>query len=144
HLVYAVWLHRDGTLVRRSEFVNDLDQDYLALEKFGIDGRRNSVFLPSYEWYNQDIVRRAAAEGVQLVNYTTGLRTAADYTYPEMGNRYVSSQQISQQLKEKEVAEGLKGYIILVHLGADDRREDKLYFRLEEIISFLKEKGYTF
>lgn len=144
HLLYADWGHRDSTLLSRSEFVDDLDQNYLALEKFGIDRKRNSVFLPSYEWYNQDIVRWATAEGVQLVNYTPGLRTAADYTYPEMGNRYVSSQQIIQQLKEKEVAEGLNGYIILVHLGADDRREDKLYFRLEEIISFLKEKGYTF
>src|SRR5690606_32085666 len=87
HLLYADWGHRDSTLVSRSEFVEDLDQNYLALEKFGIDRKMNSVFLPSYEWYNQDIVRWATAEGVQLVNYTPGLRTAADYTYPEMGNR---------------------------------------------------------
>src|SRR5690606_39314684 len=37
HLLYADWRHRDSTLLSRSEFVDDLDQNYLALEKFGID-----------------------------------------------------------------------------------------------------------
>jgi peptidoglycan/xylan/chitin deacetylase (PgdA/CDA1 family) len=39
---------------------------------------------------------------------------------------------------------GLNGYILLIHAGTDPRRKDKLYNRLNEMIWYLKNKGYQF
>jgi len=38
----------------------------------------------------------------------------------------------------------LNGFILLVHFGTDERRTDKLYNRLDEIITELKRRGYSF
>lgn len=32
--------------------------------------------------------------------------------------------------------------MILIHLGTSDKRTDKLYNRLDELIDFLKSRGY--
>lgn len=46
---------------------------------------------------------------------------------------------------EVEKKEGLNGYIILLHLGTDDRRTDKFYnTHLNKLIKTLKRKGYVF
>jgi len=49
-------------------------------------------------------------------------------------------QQLFQQVDTKSV----NGYVILVHLGVDNRRADKLYRQLPELISELKSRGYSF
>jgi len=75
------------------------------------------------------------------------LRTAADYTYPEMGqNRYLTSEWIYNQLidYERSNVSGLNGFMILIHLGTDQRRPDKFYMLLPELIEYLRERGYTF
>ena len=84
----------------------------------------------------------AKAVGLNSVNYTPGIRTAADYTYPEMGARYLSSTAILDNLWSYEARYGLNGFLILIHMGTDDRRKDKLYHHLDDIISILKGKGY--
>lgn len=144
HLLYAPWEHRDHTAISRDTFLKDLNDNYKALAAFGIERSDADVFLPSYEWHNDDIVRWANAERIQVVNYTPGLRTPADYTYPEMGDRYLTSEAIVQQLFRVEEEKGLNGYIILIHLGVDERRPDKLYTKLEGVIHTLKDKGYQF
>jgi len=144
HLLYAPWEKRDSTLISKEEFIQDLKDNYTALAQFGISKKDASIFLPSYEWYNHDVVRWANAERVQVINYTPGLRTAADYTYPEMGQRYLDSETIFQHILQIEKQKGLNGHIILIHLGVDTRRKDKLYDRLEDIIRTLREKGYVF
>ena len=58
--------------------------------------------------------------------------------------RYRSSESILSALYEKELSGHLKGAIILIHVGTDPRRKDKLYDQLEEIIQKLKAKGYAF
>ena len=81
-----------------------------------------------------------------MINFTPGLRTAADYTYPEMGqNRYLTSEWIYNQVVdyEKSAASGLNGFIVLVHLGTDPRRPDKFYALLPDLINYLKDSGYT-
>ena len=82
--------------------------------------------------------------GWQLVNFTPGIRTNADYTYPEMGRAYLASDTIIKSVRQYNAAtkSGLNGAIILIHAGTDPRRKDKFYDRLDETIRWLKEKGY--
>lgn len=144
HLLYCDWANRSQTLVSKVEFLQDLEQNYQKLQKFGVIKEKANYFLPSYEWYNKDIVDWASDGGVKVINFTPGLRTPADYTYPEMGKRYMGAQAIYNQLIEKEENGGLNGHIILVHLGTDPRRKDKFYDLLPRLIKELKQKEYHF
>ncbi|SUI97407.1 polysaccharide deacetylase family sporulation protein PdaB [Sphingobacterium spiritivorum] len=144
HLLYCDWEDRQHTRVSKEEFTQDLNNNFQKMKKYGVKRDVTRYFLPSYEWYNADIVSWAEQEGIQVVNFTPGLRTAADYTYPEMGNRYLDSKTIYNQLIEKEQKEGLNGYIILVHLGTDPKRKDKFYTLLPRLIKELRKKDYHF
>ncbi len=144
HLLYAPWDKRDSTIVSKVDFKRDLENNYQALKRFGISKIAANYYLPSYEWYNQDVVRWAGELGVEVVNFTPGLRTAADYTYPEMGSRYSNSKQLLKGLYKTEKNFGLQGNIILIHLGVDDRRPDKFYKELDVLIDDLSAKGYDF
>ncbi|MGN0004246.1 MAG: polysaccharide deacetylase family protein [Sphingobacterium composti] len=142
HLLYSPWENRDSMLVSKSEFVNDLEKNVERLEKIGI--KSGDIFIAPYEWYNKKIVDWSAEIGFEVYNFTPGLRTPADYTYPEMGVRYMSSDKILDQLYNYEKENGLNGFIILIHIGTDKRRTDKLYYRLEKIIDDLQSKNYNF
>lgn len=142
HLLYADWENRK-TLVSRKKFRRDIQKNIRQLKQAGVT-HAIDVFMPPYEWYNQDIVDWSAELGMQVVDFTPGIRTAADYTYPQMGERYLSSEKILQGLYDKEEKEGLSGYILLIHMGTDPRREDKLYFHLDHLINILSKKGYRF
>ena len=143
HLLYAPWENRQVSLVTRDSLITDLRNNMLELEKYGIDISKVRYYLPPYEYYNAEHVRWIESEGQSVVNFTSGLRTAADYTTPGMRN-YMSSQALIDQLFAFEAEHGLNGAIILIHPGTVPERTDKLYFRLDEIINRLKEKGYTF
>ncbi|QBQ42956.1 cellulase [Sphingobacterium psychroaquaticum] len=144
HLLYAPWEKRDSTIISRENFLKDLEDNYRALQAVGIKKDNALFFMPAYEWYNDDVVRWASTLGLYTVNYTPGLRTAADYTFPGMGNKYMSSEAILEQLYNRADLKNLNGHIILVHLGVDERRADKLYNRMPELINGLKKRGYSF
>ena len=103
-------------------------------------------FIPPYEWWNDSITSWSNTFDLQIINFTTGIRTNTDYTYPEMGEQYKSSEWIMKSVKEYANAfpGSLNGAIILVHAGTDPRRKDKLYNRLNELIDYLKSRGYGF
>ena len=63
-----------------------------------------------------------------------------------MGNAYKSSEWILQSLKTQlqKNENAFNGAILLIHAGTDARRKDKLYDKLDEMISWLHAKGYTF
>jgi peptidoglycan/xylan/chitin deacetylase (PgdA/CDA1 family) len=63
-----------------------------------------------------------------------------------MGKSYRSSEAIIQYIKKMNDTrpQKLNGVILLVHAGTDPRRTDKLYNRLDELISYLKKEGYQF
>ena len=84
--------------------------------------------------------------GLQLVSFSPGTRSNADYTYPEMGNKYFDSKTILQSILqyEQQSPNGLNGFVLLVHIGTDPRRNDKFYFYLPELITTLKKRGYSF
>jgi peptidoglycan/xylan/chitin deacetylase (PgdA/CDA1 family) len=143
HLLYADWVKRDSLLLSRVKFEADLKANYQKMADLGIDSKKANYFLPPYEWYNSAITDWSRQLGLQMINFTPGTGTNADYTTPDMKN-YRSSEEILKKLKHfgKNSPTGLNGCIILIHLGSDAARTDKLYNRLDEVISFCKKEGY--
>lgn len=142
HLLYAPWEDRDSLLVTKEEFNKDLSLNIEKLNALGIN--KIDKFVAPYEWYNKTIQQWTQERGLTLFNFTPGLRTAADYTFPEMGKRYMSSQAIMDQLEAFEAQNGLNGFQIIVHIGADPKRTDKFFNQLEKLIELLKHKNYKF
>lgn len=144
HLLYMPWGNRDALLVTRQEFEADMVKSYEALRKAGIEYKDAPVFIPPYEYYNKEISAWTKGMGLQVINYTPGTMTNADYTTPDMKN-YRSSKFIYDKIMEVEKREGLNGHLMLIHFGTDDRRTDKFYNGyLDKMIKTLKRKGYDF
>ena len=143
HLLYADWDNRNKTLVTRQEFEKDLSDNYSAMQKIGLKIECPLYYMPSYEWYNQEISDWAAAMNVQIVNFTPGTTSNADYTTPDMTN-YRSSEVIYNNILAFEEKERLNGFILLIHIGTHPKRTDKLYNRLENLIKELRNRGYEF
>lgn len=146
HLLYSAWENRDSLLVSKDEFDTDLLNSYKELNRFGIKKNQVHYFLPPYEYYNDSIASWTRDLNLQLVNFTPGTRSNADYTYPEMGKRYVSSQEVYNSILhfEENKPNGLNGFILLIHIGTDPRRTDKFYEYLPKLIPELKARGYEF
>ncbi|MDN3204548.1 polysaccharide deacetylase family protein [Algoriphagus sediminis] len=146
HLLYAAWENRDSLLVSREEFVEDIRMNYRVMKDFGIEKDQASFFMPPYEWYNDSISLWTSKEGLKLINFSPGTRSNADYTTPDMDERYVDSETIIQSILnfESQSSNGLNGFILLLHTGTDSKRSDKFYFRLQELIQKLKNRGYKF
>ncbi len=146
HLLYASWTNRDSTLVTKEEFVNDLKANYEAIKKYGIEKTDAQIFLPSFEWHNNEINNWCKEIGLTLVNFTPGTYSNADWTYPGLGKQYLSSDTIFKRILnyEKKDPNGLKGFILLTHPGTDPRRPDKFYNKLDDLITLLEKKGYKF
>ncbi len=145
HLLYCDWSNRDSLLVTKSQFTGDLNNNLAAIKRNGTPVTSVRYFLPPYEWYNDSIAAWTKQLGMQLINYTPGTLSAADYTWPGLKN-YRSSNEIYQSVvdQEKKDTNGLNGYLLLLHIGTDPNRTDKFYFRLNELINELKQKGYQF
>lgn len=143
HLLYADWKKRDSLLVTKKHFEEDLSANYKAMEQFGISKKSAPYFLPPFEWYNQAIANWTEDLGLKLINFTPGTRSAADYTYPELGKSYRSSNEIYQSIIDYEKQQGLNGFILLLHVGTDPRRKDKFYDKLPDLLKHLKQNGYN-
>ena len=146
HLLYADWTKRDSLLVTEKEFKLDLKRNYKRMAHFGVSTKDAPYFLPPYEWYNATISEWTRQLKYTLVNFSPGTRSSADYTYPEMGPRYVSTQAIYDSILDLEKTDpnGLNGFILLIHIGTDPRRKDKFYHKLDALITELEKKKYTF
>jgi peptidoglycan/xylan/chitin deacetylase (PgdA/CDA1 family) len=146
HPLYCDWTKRDSLLVTRVAFASDLDSAYRTMRAFGITPSGAGYYLPAYEWYNDSIAAWTRQMGLQLVCFTPGTYSNADYSYPEMGKKYLSSDSIMRRILryERTAPHGLNGFILLMHVGTDPRRTDKLYFRLGDLIDSLNKKGYRF
>lgn len=144
HLLYCSWENRDQLLVSKDSFLVDLNNNYEAMRKLGIKKSDAPFFMPPYEWYNDSISTWTKDAGLTLINYTPGTYSNADYTYPELGNQYLDSQTILDQILQYETDQGLNGFILLLHLGTDPRREDKFYFHLDELLTRLHQREYSF
>jgi len=145
HLLYCDWNNRDSLLVTRKQFTGDLLANLSEIEKFGIERHSIKYFIPPYEWYNDSIAKWTKEIGMQLLNFSPGTKSTADYTFPGLLN-YRTSEEIYQSIinKEKSDEHGLNGFILLIHVGTDPKRTDKFYNRLNELLETLQGKGYSF
>lgn len=145
HLLYCDWTKRDSLLVSRQEFTDDLSKNLSAIGNYGQQFAKPHYFMPPYEWYNETICKWSNDMGIQIINFTPGTISNADYTTPDMKN-YRSSEVIWNSIIEKESKSmsGLNGYILLVHIGTDPKRTDKFYNKLPELLKLLTSKGYQF
>ncbi len=146
HLLYATWEDRDSLLVTRQEFEQDLRENYRVMAEYDILEKQALFFMPPYEWYNSKISKWTADLGLQLINFTPGTRSNADYTTPDMGKRYWSSDAILKSILDFEAKEtnGLNGFILLLHVGTHPSRVDKMYKLLPQLIETLHQRGYHF
>lgn len=146
HLLYNDWTKRDSLLVTKDSFSVDLAKNIVAMQSLSLPIYPQHFFIPPYEWWNDSIAVWSLAAGFRLFSFTPSMRTAADYTYPEMGASYRSSEWLLDWMRElvKTSSQKLNGAVLLVHAGTDPRRPDKLYNRLTEMITLLKETGFTF
>lgn len=144
HLLYADWTNRDSLLVTRKQFRKDLLKNYKRMKSFKIQKADADYFLPPYEWYNKSISKWTGELGLTLVNFSPGTKAAADYTYPGMKG-YKSSEEIYNSIMnyEQQDENGLNGFILLMHIGTDEKRTDKFYMRLDSLIHELKARGYS-
>ncbi len=144
HPLYSSWEKPDSTTISKEDFKEDIKLSYDALSKYGINTKKAPYFMPPYEHYNDTISKWAAEMGLQIVNFTPGSTSNADYTTPAMRN-YRSSEEIFQNILSLEEKEGLNGHIMLFHIGTVNARIDKFYNGyLEKLILELKARGYKF
>ncbi|MEO7923256.1 MAG: glycoside hydrolase family 9 protein [Chitinophagaceae bacterium] len=145
HLLYCDWNKRDSLLVTKKQFSFDLADNYTSMARSGIDARKAIYFLPPYEWYNDSIAAWTKELGLQLINFTPGTRSHADYT-TALDKNYQSSMDIYNSIISYEKAKpaGLNGFILLLHIGTDPARTDKFYKLLPGLLAYLKAEGYHF
>lgn len=144
HLLYFPWGEPDNMSVSQEEFQRDMLQSYEQLAQYGITPKSNPYFIPPYEHYNQQVSDWAREMGLQVVNYTPGTASAADYTTPDMPN-YRSSDSIYTTIMDYERQHGLNGFLLIFHMGTSDARTDKFYAtHLDRLICELRRLGYEF
>ncbi|OQP68111.1 cellulase [Niastella populi] len=143
HLLYCDWSRRDSLLVTKEQFVQDLDSNYAAMQQYGISRKNARFFLPPFEWYNDSIAAWTRQQGLQLVNFTPGTYSNADYTTPDMKN-YRSSIAIMDSIRafEKRNKTGLNGFILLFHVGVHPSRTDRFARQLPALIAWLHSEKY--
>jgi len=145
HLLYCDWQDRKKLLVTKDQFIIDLLNNYGQMTMFKVEREDAPFFLPPYEWYNDTISAWTKKMRLQLINYTPGTLSHADYTTTKDKN-YRSSETIYNSIINYEQSKpaGLNGFILLMHIGAGPDRTDKFYSRLPALIKYLKQKGYQF
>lgn len=113
------------------------------MQKFGILKKDAFFFLPPYEWYNDSISTWTREAGHQLINYSPGTLSHADYTTP-LDKNYRSSQTIYNSIIEYEnkSSNGLNGFILLLHIGTGKERTEKFYYMLPQLLDWLLLKNY--
>ncbi len=146
HLLYAPWDRRDSTLLTEARFQEDVRKNFAAMARCGIPAAHARCFLPPFEWYNRTVSDWAKRLGLTLIDFTPGTYSNADYTTPSMGAKYLSSDSILTRILRYESTHrsGLNGCILLMHVGTDPERTDKLYNRMDGLLTALERRGYRF
>ena len=146
HLLYCTWEKRDSLLVTKEQLQKDILDNYKEMSRFGISQNDAKYFMPPFEWYNDSISAWTRQLGLILVNFTPGTYSNADWTHPELGKQYLSSDTILARILRYEEGKphGLNGFLLLTHIGTDPRRKDRFYLRLDSLITSLLRKGYRF
>lgn len=146
HLLYAPWENRDSVLVSKEQFTQDLLDNYKEMARFGVKQSDAPYFLPPFEWFNDSITQWTNDLGLTLVNFSPGTSSNQDWTIPELARQYITTDSIYQRVMdfEQNSPNGLNGFMLLTHIGADPRRPDMFYHKLDNLIRDLKKRGYSF
>ncbi len=145
HLLYNDWIKRDSLLTDQDKFEFDMLYNLKAMGKAGIAIEKVKYFLPPYEWYNDTIAGWTKELNMQLINYSPGTLSHADYT-KDADKNYRDNQTIYRSILNYENGNvsGLNGFILLMHIGAGPGRTEKFYELLPQLLSELRSRGYTF
>jgi peptidoglycan/xylan/chitin deacetylase (PgdA/CDA1 family) len=95
-----------------------------------------------YGEINREILFWAAELGYRHIGWSYHC-DSWDWVADKNSELYRSAQEIKNHFLKLEEKSGLNGRIILMHLGSE-RLDDYPYLTLEELISELKKRGYTF
>lgn len=144
HLLYASEDSPPKLLVTRQEFDEDLTHNLVELERFGIPRARSLLFLPPYEQYTPEIAAWTTARGMLLINYTDGTRSNADYLEDDAPDFISADEIVKGILAKEEEPDGLRGFLLLMHLGVGPERTDRLHDRLGGLLDELTRRGYRF
>jgi APA family basic amino acid/polyamine antiporter len=142
HLLWCPWDEPKKTLITHEVFVQEMERNIAAIEKFGVKRTSIRYFIPPYEWYNDEVARWSGGLQLQLINFTPGTRSNADYTTNGAPN-FTSSKKIIDSIEARERRGGLNGYLLLMHVGAGPGRTDKMADHLGEVIDYLQGRGYA-
>lgn len=144
HILWADWNDERTPLVTEDSMLADVRGNLAALDSMGIPANDCRWFLPPFEWIGPgQAATLTDSLGIKIINPTPGIQIYRDYTTPDM-TEYHSSDSILRQLYDYERRKGLNGALLIMHLGTQEARTDKLYYHLPEIIDSLSALGYTF
>ncbi len=145
HLLYCDWSNRDSLLITKELFHKDLHQNYISMQANGVDILKATYFLPPYEWYNDTISAWTESKGLQLIHFTPGTLSHTDYTTLKDKNYKTNTVIYDSIIKfEQSQSTGLRGFLLLMHIGAGPDRKEKFYRELPTLIQYLSDQGYTF
>lgn len=144
HLLYCDWDARDQSLVPEEQFAADLKNNLDLLHAVGAPPRGAPVlFVPPYEWYNDEHVRWTRRLGAELISFTPGTGINRDYAR-EGDPRFVPAERILEDVLayERREPQGLNGFLLLAHLGSG--RDDPFHPSVGELCDELSRRGYEF
>lgn len=143
HPLYCPWSGPKTTLVTKEFFVKDLESNLRKIESIGVKRKQLKFWIPPYEHYNEEIVSWSRELGLTLINYSPGTRSNADYT-EDAAKNFVPTQVIYDSIIKKEQADGLNGFLLLLHFGVGPKRTDKMHERIGDLLDYLQRRGYEF
>jgi len=144
HILLAEWDAQRTPLVTTDSLLADARANIRTLEKFGIIADSCLWFLPPFEWISAtQTAALSDSLNLKIINITPGIQIYRDYTGPSDPN-YLSSDSILSQLFGYERAHGLNGAFLILHLGTDPSRTDKLYHHLPHLLDTIPSLGYSF
>ncbi len=146
HLLLCPENDRSVNLVTADSLATDIAGMEAELNKLGLEKKDYCWMIPPYENYNQFSAGVLRDLGYKLINPTPGgILTGEDWA-PIGADNFVSGQEIMDSIWSFEEKYSFNGVILLVHaMHYPDRTDaDRIYTRLDEIITGLKAKGYTF
>jgi peptidoglycan/xylan/chitin deacetylase (PgdA/CDA1 family) len=146
HPLYASWDNPPKLQITKEDFLKDLRDNMKVIEEFGVTKAHARFFIPPYEHYTPEIAEWTKEEGMVLINYTPGARSHADYM-EDKDPKFISAPDMVKSVLdyEKNHADGLNGFMLLMHIGAGPgRTRDHLYDYLGSMVDELISRGYSF
>ena len=142
HLLLASW--DDGsTQVTKEEFTEDLLKNIDRCVKFGFKRKDIRYWIPPFEHINEEVCGWAREAGIETFNFSRGTLSSTDWA-PESYKGFRPSERIIKSIRDYPSKDtyGYNGFIMLMHVGAGERK-DKLHYHFSEILDLLRDYKFT-